>query len=67
MPHKYEHFIAATEEDPVWKKAIARFIKKGYSLAEIKKQHKAWKDKQAEEDIYARTKQLEKNLEKKKF
>jgi hypothetical protein len=44
--HKYQNWketVKEMEEDPTWKKAVGRFIKKGMSESEIAEQHKAWR------------------------
>ena len=46
MPHDLKQtWKTAMQEDPMWKKAVSRFIKKGYSLEELQRQHEAWKVK----------------------
>jgi len=46
MPHEqstWKEVIADTKTDPTWHKAFRRFVKKGYSEAELQQQHQAWK------------------------
>jgi hypothetical protein len=45
MPHTNLTWKEAIKEDPVWQKAVRGFIRKGFSLKEIEKQHAAWKSK----------------------
>ncbi len=43
MPHYYQPWSEVIKEDETWKKAVNRFIKKGFSEEEIKRQHESWK------------------------
>jgi hypothetical protein len=49
VPHDHtvtwKESVAEAEKDPMWQKAVRRFMKKGMSLDEINKQHRAWKSK----------------------
>jgi hypothetical protein len=42
MPHTPRTWKEAMQDDPTWKKAVKRMIKRGYSEAELQKQHEAW-------------------------